>query len=75
MLSLEPDFDVEHHVVTLELVLRHFGDKVMPRISLTQPECSMDYKPTISPQTISRKEVRNPCLAGRESCVSMIWGW
>jgi hypothetical protein len=28
ILSLEPDFDVGHHVVTLELVLRHFGDKV-----------------------------------------------
>jgi hypothetical protein len=27
VLSLEPDFDVERHVVTLELVLRHPGDK------------------------------------------------
>ncbi len=27
VLSLEPDFDVGHHVVTLELVLRHSGDK------------------------------------------------
>jgi hypothetical protein len=27
VLALEPDFDVEHHAVTLELVLRHSGDK------------------------------------------------
>lgn len=27
VLSLEPDFDVGHHIVTLELVLRHSGDK------------------------------------------------
>jgi hypothetical protein len=27
VLSLEPDFDVGHHLVTLELVLRHPGDK------------------------------------------------
>jgi hypothetical protein len=27
LLSLEPDLDVGHHVVTLELVLRHPGDK------------------------------------------------
>jgi hypothetical protein len=27
VLSLEPDFDVEHHAVTLELVLRRSGDK------------------------------------------------
>jgi hypothetical protein len=26
-LSLEPDFDVRHHIVTLELVLRHSTDK------------------------------------------------
>jgi hypothetical protein len=27
VLSLEPDFDVGHHIVTLELVLRHSADK------------------------------------------------
>jgi len=27
ILSLEPDFDVGHHIVTLELVLRHPSDK------------------------------------------------
>jgi hypothetical protein len=28
VLSLEPDFDAGHHPVTLELVLRHPGDKI-----------------------------------------------
>src|SRR5438477_12399369 len=65
ILSLEPDFDIGHHLLTLELVLRRPRDSADVLIFSTQREDVTACKPTTLQQMTSAKACGSPLSAKR----------